>query len=230
MTAVAVHFARVTVLGPVEREPLIAVLSEGERVRLGRLRVGADRDAWLVTHALARRVLGEHLGVAPRAVPLGTDAAGKPVLAAPNVAWRVSLTHTHGLAACAVAEGVDVGVDAEDLDRRVDVERVARRALMPSELAARAGLDGVARRDRFFELWTLREAIAKATGAGLGRTLGKVELDLDGERVGVRFAPGAGDARQWSFARHRPSERHVLAVAAQAPDALFRFEARRATG
>lgn len=221
MSAASVVFALVAPLASVERERLLALLSDGERARHARMRAATDRDAWLVAHALVRRELGVRLGLAPATIPLGAAPGGRPVLdTRGGPALHFSLTHARGIAACAVTDDVDVGVDAESIDRDADVERLAARVLSPGEQRAFARLEGHARRERFFELWTLREALAKATGLGLGQTLGKVEIDLEvAGAITARFVAGTPDAGPWSFALARPSARHVLAVAVRAQNA-----------
>ena len=90
-------------------------------------------------------------------------------LGAPESDWlkarglSVSLTHTDGLAACAVARGGAVGVDAEAVDPAVDTDAVAT---MHFGANAAMGVTDEDRLDRFFRLWALQEAALKALGVG----------------------------------------------------------------
>src|SRR5205807_3952580 len=80
-----------------------------------------------------------------------------------------NLTHTRGLAACAVTWDREVGVDAEDWQRqgRELSEGLIRYCLSPEERACLKGLPPAERKRGFFDYWTLKEAYIKARGLGL---------------------------------------------------------------
>lgn len=103
-----------------------------------------------------------------------TLASGKPVVE--GVDGHVSLSHTDGLVACAVAD-VPVGVDVERAAQRRDVLAIARDWMHESERRTLAALPDELRVRRFLLHFTLREAFVKATGVGLG-----------GEPDSIRFA------------------------------------------
>jgi 4'-phosphopantetheinyl transferase len=218
---VEVHFARVDrALDATARERLLAMLSDDEHARHARFHVETDRDEYLAAHALVRVALAEKAAVAPETLVFGARDGGKPEVASPRLdpSFAFSLTHARGLVACAVACGTEVGLDAEDLARSTDVDRLEARVLSAHERAALAGLGADARRRRFFETWTLKEAYAKATGVGMGRTFGAVELDLTPQGQARLRVPHAGDdARAWSLRVLDVPPRHVLAVAVRAP-------------
>jgi 4'-phosphopantetheinyl transferase len=138
-------------------EPFAALLPAEERSRAAGRRDGA---AWTVARGTLRALLGERLGVAPDRVALGAGPFGKPEV--PGAALRFNVSHTSRLVVIALAEGFEVGVDAERLDRR---SSAVERTLTAGE---RCALEGVA--DRHAELlrvWCRKEALAKAIGGGL---------------------------------------------------------------
>jgi 4'-phosphopantetheinyl transferase len=105
----------------------------------------------------------------------------------------------------------EVGVDIEDTTRRTDVEAIAQRYFAPSERRdlAQAG------RERFYELWTLKEAYLKARGLGIAAALEKIAFELEpGAAIRIRFDSGfEDDPASWQFALQRPTASHVLSVA-----------------
>jgi 4'-phosphopantetheinyl transferase len=144
---------------------------------------------------------------APGGRPRLDAAAGLPGLS-------FSLTHTRGLAACAVAPGhLQVGLDAEHLDRPTPGEEIARAYFAPVEVAALLALPPAERAEAFFALWTAKEAYLKAIGTGLALPLDRFAVTLD-EPPAIAFAaPPEDDPAWWSLRRHAPRPGHRLALA-----------------
>ena len=117
---------------------------------------------------MLRRVLREALGgEEPRIV---RSRLGRPELMPPRhggSAPSFNLTHTRGFAACAILQGAPVGIDAEDLRRPIDIAEMAARWYAPAERRLLDQLAAEQRSEMFFRIWTLKEAILKATGHGL---------------------------------------------------------------
>jgi len=200
----------------------VALLSPGEHTRYTRFVFARDRRDYAAAHALVRTSLSRYAEVAPRAWSFHEEPGGKPSLVADPCAppLSFSLSHTHGLVACAVAAGADVGIDVEQADRDVD-DRVAQRFFSPRERDDLLGCASDAlRAARFIDLWTLKEAYIKAIGTGLSHPLDTIVFTLDDDR-GIAFAPPSDvDAAAWSFRLFSPTERHRLAVAIRhAPNA-----------
>ena len=102
-------------------------------------------------------------------------------------------------------------MDVECIDRVVDIAGIAARFFSAGETAQLLALDGAARRSRFFELWTLKEALAKARGTGMALDA----ADPDGEA--------------WAFGLYAPDPRYRLAVAVrrsgdEAPQLILRSD------
>lgn len=172
---------------PLDPATVDAMLDGEERARADRFVRDADRNRYRAAHAMLRSVLGRCLGCAPGAVGIVTGAHGKPALRDPGRRdVRFNLTHAHALAACAVACGREVGIDAEWTGRPIEAERIAARFFAPAEQAALAATDPALRIRAFHACWTRKEAYVKARGVGLS-------LPLDGFAVSVD--PGAGPCR-----------------------------------
>lgn len=192
-----------------------ALLSDEERTRAARFRFDEHRHQFCVAHALVRASLSRYADVEPDAWQFSVGERGRPeIVAAPGVPpLRFNLSHAPGLVACAVALARDVGVDVEDATRRTDTDAIAQRYFAPSERRdlARPGVG----RDRFFELWTLKEAYVKARGLGIAAALEKISFALEpGAPIRIGFEAGFDDdPAGWQFALHRPTPRHVLSVA-----------------
>ncbi|MCC3245343.1 4'-phosphopantetheinyl transferase superfamily protein [Methylocystis sp. WRRC1] len=220
---VAVRALEVSGVAPEEWPALAAMLDEDERARAARFHFEDDRRSYVAAHALLRAELSKHADRPPQDWRFAAAARGKPYLVDPPRDLRFSLTHTRGMAAVAVTEGLEIGVDAESADRRADNMKVAERFFSPEEVALLRALDGDARREAFFAIWTLKEAVVKATGQGLARALDSFAVAFDPPRVTMRD----GSAQNWSAAHWRRGSFH-FAVAAQCVDAKATFEERDA--
>jgi phosphopantetheinyl transferase (holo-ACP synthase) len=89
----------------------------------------------------------------------------------------------------------------------------------PVELAGYRALASVDKQRRFYELWTLKEAILKADGRGLAIPLTSFQFHLDREQGGsqpyfevtdTEHGPAPGP---WQFQCYRLQNRHQVAVA-----------------
>jgi len=193
--SVEVSFIDVAAIAANEWPRLSALLDEGEAARASRFVFDADRRAYVAAHALLRARLSERApSIAPAQWRFGATPHGKPFLLSPLAGVDVSLSHTRGMAAVAIAAGLDVGVDVESVLRPRDAVKVAERFFAPQEAAlVRGQSDLVLQSEVFFALWTLKEAVVKADGRGLARGLDSFVVSLSppsvssdsGERYGV---------------------------------------------
>jgi 4'-phosphopantetheinyl transferase len=207
---VAVRALALAEIAPRQWRALAAMLDDEERARAARFHFDDDRRSYVAAHALLRVELSRRAGRAPRDWRFAATRLGKPYLLDPPRNLRFSLTHTRGMVAVAVAEGVEVGVDVEPSDRRAESMKLARRFFAPEEVALLAAVEGEARRETFFAIWTLKEAVVKATGQGLARALDSFVVSLDPPRVTMLD----GSAQDWSAAHWRRGPFH-FALAAQ---------------
>jgi 4'-phosphopantetheinyl transferase len=184
-------------------------LSEEERERAARFRFAADRLLFVASHALLHHVLDGALGHA--AWRLRAESGGRPLLELPAgaPALQVSLTHTRGLAAMALANGRRVGVDTEALARPEAVALLADRVLAPCEREALAALPAADRPRAFTRYWTLKEALSKALGEGLARPFETLPFRLEPLSL---LAPHGTHGR-WHMEELQPTAEHQIALA-----------------
>ena len=111
------------------------------------------------------------IAVSPRGKPYFSD--GK---------LHFSISHTKGHAFCVLAER-PVGLDAEELERKIDL-RLAEKILSPAEYAQFLAAEDRSR--ALLTFWVLKEAAAKATGEGLRGYPKNTNFTLSDPRVFVR--------------------------------------------
>ncbi|MDJ0449346.1 4'-phosphopantetheinyl transferase superfamily protein [Methylocystis sp. JR02] len=183
---VTVRALDISGVAPEQWPALTALLDDAERARAARFAFEEDRQSYIAAHALLRAELSRRADRAPSDWRFAATALGKPFLLDPPRDLRFSLTHTRGMVAVAVTEGLEIGVDVESEDRRAESMKLAERFFAPQEVALLRAVEGDARREMFFAVWTLKEAVVKATGQGLSRALDSFAVAPDPPRVTMR--------------------------------------------
>ena len=171
---------------------MTSLLSEDERARAAEFRNLRAGESFVTAYAMLRSLLAARMGTRPERVAIERapchrcgELHGKPFLADdPSVTFNIS--HSGNLAVVAIGSERELGIDVEDLSKSRDITRLAARTLSPSERQAfdASGEDASC----FLRLWTRKEALLKATGAGITRRLSGVSVppadeivEFDGE-------------------------------------------------
>jgi 4'-phosphopantetheinyl transferase len=197
------------------------LLDERERERWQRFGMPKSRLIHLVARALLRTTLSLYADVAPADWRFETNDYGRPYIAAPDIDQdlRFNLSHTDELVALAIAEGCEIGIDVETLDRQLDTAQIAPTVFEASELSAFQSAPQHQRHDVFFAFWTLKEAYIKARGMGVSLPLDGFAFDLCRPHPRIGFNDRCpDDASRWQFRRFDAAPEHVIAVAVEAPE------------
>lgn len=194
---------------------LATLLSAEEQTRAGRLLFEEDRALRIVARAHVRTVLSQYADISPEAWRFKTTEMGRPLVTnALPFPMFFSLTHTRGLVASVVWSQPQCGIDAERLDRKLEAISLARHSFAPTESAELEPLSAEQRQHRFLQLWTLKEAFAKAMGQGLSLGLDRACFsDLEHPIRPVFDVALGEDATRWSFRTEQPTEWHLVSVA-----------------
>lgn len=109
--------------------------------------------------------------------PIAVKAGGKPYF--PGSDWHFSISHTPRRAFCALSHR-EIGIDAEELDRNVNLA-LAEKILSPGE---RVQFDAAPdKRRALLTFWVLKEARVKRTGDGLRGYPNGTDFSLNDPRV-----------------------------------------------
>lgn len=176
------------------------LLNEDEIKRLQRLVFNKHQHQFLVARALVRSVLAGYLGLDdPASIAFRSNANGKPELDL-DTKLHFNLSHTNGLIAMVVMQQAPVGIDVEYLSRKADIANLAQRYFSVQESEAMLAMPVAKWNERFFDLWTLKEAFLKACGTGLTTPLHEFSFTLDEGTIGVSFSPTlTEDPLAWHF-------------------------------
>lgn len=154
-------------------------VTEQERQRARRFVQPLDGVRHLVGRALARRVLG-----AAARTPLGDfpcTPQGKPVC--PQAPVDFSISHSGLLVWVAFAANGKVGIDVEQTRETRDLLSLAA-LLHPEEYAELLRRPPPELPSAFYRSWVRKEAVLKASGAGLSRQLDSFRVRTDERESG----------------------------------------------
>ena len=214
---------------------LEAVLDADEKARAGNFQIQADRQAYVLAHAVRRIALGEELKVSPSRLVFSSEPSGKPTLIYPRCqGLGFSHAHTRGSVVFALSRESVLGVDIEAHQPLQERESLLQPFLSQTEeFAAPLGQPPLERESdmqaKFFFHWTALEAFWKAAGTGLSASNPRVGFERT--RAGVYRAVLSGDAAlplaRWVIAVTAP-EGYSISLAVESPDT--RVFTRRLTG
>ncbi|MFJ2008313.1 4'-phosphopantetheinyl transferase family protein [Streptomyces chartreusis] len=175
----------------------LQLLSPAEQARARKLRVPGKAAEFVTSRATVRTILADLLKTPVDAIEMGrrpcpdcgSPNQGPPlVLRPPNSLW-ISVSHTAGQGAFAVALH-PVGIDIERIEHRA-VGLLAPIVLTANEnMFVGARTTANARVKAFHRCWTRKEAVLKAAGVGLAADL--TSFDVQPSRRGDRPAPVTG--------------------------------------
>jgi 4'-phosphopantetheinyl transferase len=157
-----------------------SLLDRHERTRAARFSYERLRMHFVQSHGIARRILAKYAGVVdPADLVFTRSRHGKPRLIAPTTDLHFSLSHSGDRCILAVRFGQRLGVDLERMDDLPCTLEIARRYFTVTETQMLARLPSGARSNYFFAMWSRKEAIVKAMGATLVRSLSRIEIEPD---------------------------------------------------
>ena len=194
-----------------------SVLSIEERTKAQRYKFPKDHDRFVIQRGLLRHLLSRYLPVSPAEHKFTRGPRGKPELVAAPGAVRLqfNVSHSCSMALYAFSQVVAVGVDIELIWPIEDLDNIARNFFAPCEAASLRTLFGTDKLEAFFNCWTRKEAILKATGQGISEGVDGVEVTLaPGEPAHVlRVRRNSRAALDWSLHALQPADGYAAALA-----------------
>jgi 4'-phosphopantetheinyl transferase len=156
---------------------ITSTLPQGDEVHLWVMResalVGFEKK-----RAALRVILSHYTCIPPEILRFDELEDGKPVLVADQNAHGLhfNLSHTSGIQVIAISCGGEIGIDIEKIRPLEKMTALMDRYFFPSE---KQRVEANARETQlrvFFEIWTAKEAWAKARGKSVFRALSQFEF------------------------------------------------------
>ena len=152
---------------------LMNVISKDEALRAGRLRLDNDRETYITCHALLRLVIAQRLKVDPKEISFTNGLNNKPYIMGDPLFFN--LTHTRESFSFAISDNKFIGIDLENSDQDIEFHSVAR-SFFSSKECGYIFRSAEGAKNRFFVLWTRKEALLKALGTGIIDDLTNIEV------------------------------------------------------
>lgn len=194
------------------------LLNAEERAQQKRFHFKKHRHQYLITRALVRTVLSIYVSeIAPDQWEFTKNKFGKPAITKSRLGFplRFNISHTDKLVVLAVTLDREVGVDVEYLLRPGKTVEIAERYFSAVEYQQLLALPTENQKDRFFDLWVLKEAYIKACGMGLSIPLDQFSYSFSRQgEISIFFEAERNDeAEHWQFWQICPGDIHKVAVA-----------------
>ncbi len=149
---------------------LTSLLSSDELERANRFRFKQHRIHYSVGRGLLRVLIGRYLACRPSALSFRYASRGKPYLCRFD-SLSFNLSHSGGMALYAFTNEGELGIDLEKHDSELRCEEIAKNFFAPDEVGFLEAASAEGRPQRFFELWSRKEAYLKALANGLSTPL-----------------------------------------------------------
>ena len=191
------------------------LLSVAERDRAAKYRFVVDRRRFIVRRALLRQLVASYITQPAAALEFTTNAFGKPQLALPGVPGNLqfNLAVAQDRALYGFTWNRALGVDLAHCRTAGGWTEIVDGFFHPTEAAYIHQLPPPQQERAFYKLWTLKEALVKAGGVGLGDPLAREDFSPLLRNAAAPCVDAAGRCWQWTC--WEPINRAFAAVAVE---------------
>lgn len=214
-------------LGKAPKESLLGTLSADELSRASRFRFEKDQRRFIRARGILRQILGAYLQKPPHALRFQYSNNGKPILASASGddSLQFNLSHSDDMVLYAFTRNRNIGIDLERIQADVDIEQIASRFFAEAELNSIEQEPESKRNELFFQYWTRKEALIKATGEGLSFPIETFDVSgVDGRILSPILLPSDNGARpRWYVQDLLPGPGYTAAIVVEGGDCGFSY-------
>ncbi len=162
------------------RRALLHCLSPQENQRAQRKKIPAKQFEYILGQAALRCLLAHNLAIPHAEVSYLRGPKGKPALDPTHHHQQLhfNISHSTGVILVALSTAGEIGIDVEGINTHTSIDLVSRRAFSEREISELQNQPEARRRDRFFQLWTCKEAVVKCTGDGIHSGMNKFSVQF----------------------------------------------------
>jgi len=152
-------------------------LSDDEKTRAGRIHAASERQNFIVRRGILRSLLGTTFGIEPFRIRFAATPVGKPFVAFPGDSGIFfNLSHSGNDIVYAFSGHPETGIDIERIRTLEDIDELARNYFSAEEYAILMNQPGWKKNNAFIRIWSLKEALIKASGWPLEQGLAAFDV------------------------------------------------------
>lgn len=188
-------------------EKLTTLLNDTEIQRSERYHQVKDSQRYIISRAVLKLLIGQYLQLPAAEITIGIGVNKKPLISNKE-AGRLQYNLTHAGEWILIAfSSTMVGIDLEYLDPHFDYQHLLPTCFNQTE--QNAILQSSNSRTQFYEYWTRKEALVKATGKGIDESLPLVPC-MDGLSE-IPFLMNGSE--HWQVESFSIDEKHIATLA-----------------
>lgn len=160
-------------------------LSQKEMMKVDRYRQDEMKMNALYVRGLLRAMLSQYIAIHPNQWQFVYGIKGKPTLTVEQLkqtGLHFNLSHSGNFLLIGIIQSkndnLKLGVDIEHTRLDTDIDAMLTRQFTQQEASRLYDLPQAQQRERFFDLWALKESYIKATGLGLAESLTSFWFDF----------------------------------------------------
>ncbi len=185
----------------------LSILHPDEIARANRYYQTKDRNRFIISRGALRIILGKYLNEQPALIEFKTGVNKKPYINNTNhTRLCYNISHSGDWILLGISDS-EIGADTEQVNFTFGYDDVLQDNFSDAEIDF---INQSAPVERFFMLWTRKEALLKATAKGLDEDL-KLIPSLDGIHFTESSTISSGE--NWQMSTFKLSENYVATIA-----------------
>jgi len=151
--------------------PVLSILISAQEVtRAAGFKKSRDARNFILRQGMVRAVLGQYIRKEAQALRFVREESGKPDLDPEENIYKIqfSPSHTDEMVCLGISRKTRIGLDIVKCDSRYPFSATAAYLFTPDERQWINQAPTHKQHVRFFRIWSLKEALLKATGGGVG--------------------------------------------------------------
>ena len=171
-------------------------------------------DLFVIRRAILRIILSFYLYIYPRDILITADNKGKPRISYFGSKIQFNLSHANDFAYYIISHGPCVGIDVEHIQTWALETDLLTLVLHPEEYKFIEKFSFFDKKKLFYQYWSQKEALLKATGKGLSYSPSNIHIDLNNRLLPrlIRFDQ-EGNIDNWSLSLIKTPLNYVGCIA-----------------
>ncbi len=195
---------------------LQSTLAPDEMERAEHFHYTKDRNCYIATHGLLRKILSRYINISPERIRFQYNIHGKPYLKPLHnkAELQFNMSHSFDFALYGIAYNDEIGIDIEQISPIPEIDKLMDDYFTVEEKSHFKMLSLNDRIEKFFRYWTLKEAYMKAKGRGLDLSVSQVEVQEEsGKFIGlIDVKEKSKETSHWSIYSLSPAAGYAAAA------------------